>query len=201
MKNRWAGCAKRLAGLMLAAAMTGCASYYVDGSTREVATTQFKKREQPQAVQLLFEFQTKGVTNAQATSLLKKRITEQVQTSGLFSEVVEAPVKNGATLSIVMNNVPMSDDAFSKGFVTGLTFGLAGSQVTDGYVCTASYRGPGDAAGITKKVRHAIHTTMGAASQPGNAQKAGSIEEAVTQMSRQVVSQVLNELSQDPAFQ
>ncbi|UDF36229.1 UNVERIFIED_ORG: hypothetical protein LHJ69_03930 [Shinella sp. XGS7] len=196
----WAGAFMRLAGVMLAAVLGGCASHYVDGSVREVAAADYQKRAQAQPVQLLFEFQTKGVTNAAATNLLKKRISDQVQASGLFTEVSEAPVKDGATLSIVLNNVPMSDDVFSKGFMTGLTLGLAGSQVSDGYICTASYRGGADLPAIVSKARHAIHTTMGAAAQPGNAQKAASIDEAVTQMSRQVLSQVLNDLSRDPAF-
>lgn len=191
----------QLAGLLLlAAALSGCASVYVDTATREVPAEQYAKPAQARPVQLLFEFQTKGVVNARATELLKAQVTEQVGTSGLFLQVTDQPVDGGALLSVTLNNVPLSDDAFTKGFVTGLTFGLVGSQVSDGYVCTVSYLGGGQAAPVVKAVRHAIHTVVGAGAAPANGVKADGIESAVRTMTRQIVSNGLNELSRDAAF-
>jgi len=118
----------------------------------------------------------------------------------VFSAVGEAPVDGGALLSITLNNVPLTDNAFSKGFATGLTFGLAGSQVSDGYVCTASYGTGGGAVPIVKMARHAIHTTIGNAAAPGNATKMANADAAVTAMMHEVVSNVLNDVSNDPAF-
>jgi len=189
-------------GMLLAASalLTGCASAYLDGATKEIPVAQFKKPASPAPVQVLFDFQTKGVANAQATAMLRERVIGQVRSSGLFSDVSPSAVPNGAVLSITVNNVPLSDDAFSKGFVTGLTFGLAGSQVSDGYVCTASYRASNAATPIVKQVRHAIHTTMGAAATPGNATKMPSLQEAAFQMTTQVVSNLLNDVSQDASF-
>ncbi len=178
----------------------GCASAYLDGSTKEIPTAQFKKPASPAPVQVLFDFQTKGVANAQATALLRDRVIAQVKASGLFSDASANATPNGAVLSITVNNVPLTDDAFSKGFVTGLTFGLAGSQVSDGYVCTATYRASNDAAPLTKQARHAIHTTMGAAATPGNATKMPDHKEAAFQMTSQVVSNLLNDLSHDANF-
>lgn len=190
----------RWLGLLALVALTGCATHYVDGATKEVPASEYRKSDPLHPVQLLFEFQTKGVANARATEHLKARVIEQVKTSGIFSAVVDAPVAGSGLLSITLNNVPLSDDAFSKGFVTGLTFGLAGSQVSDGYVCTASYTPPGASAPLVKQARHAIHTTVGAAAAPGNATKADSIDAAVTGMTRQIVSNVLNDVSRDAAF-
>ncbi|MDM0025797.1 hypothetical protein [Variovorax saccharolyticus] len=194
----------RCMSIALAAAatlgLTGCATHYVDGSTKEVSAEQFRKPDAPQEVQVVFEFQTKGVPNAAATQQLKTQVLQKVKDSGLFTAVSEQPVPQGAMLSLKLNNVVLTDDAFSKGFATGLTFGLAGSQVSDGYICTVSYLGNGQAAPITKSARHAIHTTLGAAKVPGNAEKAATIQEAVTKMTSQVVSTALNDLSQDPAF-
>lgn len=189
-------------GMLLAttALLGGCASAYLDGGTKEIAAAQFRKPASPAPVQVLFDFQTKGVANAQVTALLRDRVMAQVKSSGLFSDVGTAAVPNGAVLSITLNNVPLSDDAFSKGFVTGLTFGLAGSQVSDGYICTASYRASGSAAALVKQARHAIHTTMGAAATPGNATKMPDHKEAAFQMTTQVISNVLNDLSQDTNF-
>jgi hypothetical protein len=193
LAGRWAAC-------LALVAMTGCANFYVDGATKEIAAAQYRKTDPQHPVQVLFEFQTKGVANARATEHLKGQLLEQVKSSGVFSAVSEAPVAGGALLSITLNNVPLTDDAFSKGFVTGLTFGLAGSQVSDGYVCTASYTAPGSSAPIVKQARHAIHTTVGSAAAPGNAVKAENIAAAVTTMTRQIVSNVLNGVTQDPDF-
>lgn len=186
-----------LIGLVM---LTGCANMYVDGNTKEVDSSQFRKPDPLHPVQVFFEFQTKGVANARATSYLKARVIDQVKASGLFSTVAETPDAGGAMLNVTINNVPLSDDAFTKGFVTGLTFGLAGSQVSDGYICTVRYSATPGAQAVTKLARHAIHTTVGATSAPGNAVKAANGEEAITLMTRQIVSNVLNDLSHDAAF-
>ena len=196
----WAIIARRAFVLLAAAALTGCANFYVDINTKEVAASQYKRSEPIHPVQVLFEFQTKGVANANATAFLKARVLEQIKTSGIFSEVSESPAAGGALLGITLNNVPLSDDAFSKGFVTGLTFGLAGSKVSDGYVCTARYSAGANATPIVKQARHAIHTTLGASAAPSDGVKAASIDEAVTLMTRQIVSNVLNDVTQSPDF-
>jgi hypothetical protein len=199
MKN-WARRAALGLFLTATAMLGGCASAYLDGATKEIPAAQYKKPASPAPVQVLFDFQTKGVANAQATALLRDRVLAQVKASGLFSDASTNAVPNGAMLTITLNNVPLSDDAFSKGFVTGLTFGLAGSQVSDGYICSATYRASSTAAPVTKQARHAIHTTMGAAATPGNATKMPDHKEAAFQMTAGVVSQVLNDLSQDASF-
>lgn len=187
-----------LAGLL---AMAGCANFYVDTATKEVATSEYTKPASPKPVQLLFEFQTKGVTNARATEFMKTQVVDQVRASGLFSEVRDQAVPSGALLSITLDNVPLSDDAFSKGFVTGLTFGLAGSQVTDGYVCTAKYLSDAQPQPVVAVSRHAIHTVIGNTAAPANAVKSDGIEAAVRTMTRQIVSSSLNDLSKSAALQ
>lgn len=189
--------------LLLAAALAplaGCGSFYVDGATQEIAASQFHKTEPAHPVQLLVEFQTRGVADAGATAAVKARILAQVRESGIFSAVSEAPVAGGALLSITIDNVPTDDKAFSRGFAAEMTFGQAGTVVSDGYVCTARYGGPGAAPVITERARHAIHTRLGAAGPPPNSVEASSLQEAVTIMLRQVISYVLFELSIDPAF-
>jgi hypothetical protein len=149
--------------LFITLPLTGCTSFYVDGMTKEIPVSQYPQLADIHPVQLLFEFKTNGVTNAVATGALKGRVIEQVSSSGLFSEVTEEQVPGGALLGIAIDNVAVSEDAFNKGFTTGLTFGLVGSQVTDGYVCTAKYSDGTDAPFIITRARHAIHTTLGAA--------------------------------------
>ncbi|MET0499826.1 MAG: hypothetical protein ABW106_16310 [Steroidobacteraceae bacterium] len=150
-------------------------------------------------MQLLFTFQTKGTTNAKVTEALESEVTAAVAASGIFATLGEAPALSGATLHIVINNVPLDDAAFAKGFATGLTFGLVGSAVTDGYICTVDFVSPRGVK-VTKKLRHAIHTTMGAKGAPANAVKAKSLDEAVHTMTRQVTTAALKELADDPVF-
>ena len=179
-------------------ALTGCASFYVDTATKEVPA--YQKPASPHPVQVVFEFQTKGVTNARATQYLAPQVLEQIKSSGLFSDLKTTPVESGALLSIVLNNVPLTDDAFGKGFVTGLTFGLAGSQVSDGYVCTMKYLAQPQAPAISSTARHAIHAVMGAKDAPANGTRMDSLEMAVKTMTRQIVSTALDALSRDPEF-
>ena len=188
--------------LLLTAAimMTGCASPYLDGNLREIPASNYKKPAIASPVQLLFEFQTKGLVNSRATTALKDQVASQVKTSGLFSEVSDGPVPTGATLSIVINNVALTDASVTKGVVTGLTFGLVGTQVSDGYVCTATYRAQTNAEPIVKKFLHAIHTNIGAGSAPPNAIKMANLNDAGLQMGKDVVSNMLNDISRDVNF-
>lgn len=189
-----------LLGAWVALLLTGCASYYVDGAVKEVPAAQMPKPAQPRPVQVFFEFQTKGVANASATGLLKSRVLQQVEESGLFSQIGEVPVAQGGSLSLTLNNVALTDGAFAKGFVTGLTLGLVGSKGSDGYVCTATYTPADGSAPLVKTARHVIHTAVGATSAPPNAVKVAAPDEAVYIMVRQVLSQVLADLAADPSF-
>jgi hypothetical protein len=195
---------RALRWLVLAVALpylAGCASFYVDGNAPEVPATQYKKPAAPPDVQLVWEFQTKGVRNDQVTALLKDRVLDQFAASGLFAKVSEAPAAGGALLVATVNNIPLSDDAVSKGFVAGLTFGLAGQTVADGYECTLRYiPGRSGAAPLVRTGKHVLYTGIGSAGPPPRAQKMATVEAAVTIMLRQLISRTLNDLSQDPAF-
>ncbi len=197
--GRWA---LRAGGLLIAAAMTGCVSagHFVDGNLKEIDVQQFKKTDPQHPVQVLFDFQTKGAENTRATEALKARVVDQVAASGIFSKVSDKPVDGNALLTIKINNVPITDNAAAKGFATGLTLGLAGSAVTDGYVCTANYTPPGATQAITKEVRHAIHTTIGNHEPPSNAVQTATAEAAVTMMLHQSISHLLSDVSLDPNF-
>lgn len=207
MKNKSNfGCGVFIRRMVMASALVGvallggCASVYVDTATKEVPIAQMKKVAAPKPVQLVFEFQTKGAPNPQATAFLKDEVSKEVQETGLFSSISSDPAPNVGLLNITLNNVPVTKNAESKGFVTGLTFGIAGSTVTDGYICTVSYLPPGQSTPIVKTARHAIHTTLGNANPPPTAQKSPSMMDALKQMTRDILSNALNDLSHDPAF-
>jgi predicted small secreted protein len=186
-----------LAGAVL---LTGCATHYVDGAVKDISASEFVRPAQPKPVQVVFEFQTKGVVNANATALVKPMVMERIKSAGIFADAQDRPLPGAGLLSVTVNNVALTDDAYAKGFMTGLTFGMAGSTVTDGYLCTVSYMPPGQTTPIIKSAKHAIHTALGASGAPPNGLQVAGIDEAVRMMIRQVMGVALNDLSHDPSF-
>jgi hypothetical protein len=149
--------------------LSGClsAKSYIDSTLPQASRQDVAAIPHPQPVQLLYEFRTRGTANARATDESSSHVYAVAGESGLFSEVSKAPVADGHRLTIVIDNVPITseDDAKAKGFGTGLTFGLVGTMVTDGYVCEATYTAPG-LEPVKLKFNHALHTTIGNASGP-----------------------------------
>lgn len=186
-----------LAGAITTAlSLSACISphSYVDGSLGEPHYADFKKPAAPQPIQLIVEFKTKGVTNARVTDYAKPRVYEQVSQSGLFSNVSYDPVPSGRKLLVSINNISLTDNAEAKGFGVGLTLGLVGTMVEDGYECTASYVEPGHEP-VTRVVKHAIYTTIGNASGPQGLQPM-PVQQAGATVIRQMVGRSLEELDQ-----
>lgn len=196
---------KRLCAPLIAAMailMTpGCLSMtsYVDPALGDVKPTERVQVSEKKPVQFIFSFQTNGNANTNATNQLMKKATDFVVASNMFSEVSTTPVTGGAILSITMNNVA-EENAAGQGFVTGLTLGLAGSNVSDFYIATAKYSAGNGAPTTTVEKRHAIHTTVGAGSGPAGMTASKSIDEALTTVMRQLFEHSLNDVAKDPSF-
>ena len=146
---------------------TACVSAksYVDPQLPRVGYADLLRRTEPRPVQVSVEFQRNGTPHAGATSIALDRVVRVLEASKIFSTVGLKDEPGRDQIQVVLNNVGDIGDAVSKGIGTGLTFGAAGSMVTDGYVFTATYRPVGKAA-IQKTYRHALHTTIGNASGP-----------------------------------
>lgn len=195
----------RVAVVCAATMLAGCGTFYVDNGIQDLKPEDRAKVANPQPVQLLVEFQTKGVTNGNGTDEIKPMVLSAVQDSGLFSQISGDPATNGSLLHITLNNIPLTgdeNDAYAKGFLVGFTFGIAGTTVGDGYVCTISYQAKPGAPEISKEVRNAIYTSIGATAEtPQHADKMPGIKEAVATMVKRTVDKGLNDLAKDPAFQ
>ncbi len=179
----------------------GCATPYIDTTLHDLTAAEKVKIANPQPVQLLFDFETKGVHNGRGTDLAKKFAVTAIQDTGLFSQVSNDPVASGAILNVVVNNVPLTDDAYAKGFVTGLTLGLVGNTVGDGYVCTVDYLPGPNGAKISKSMRDAIYASIGAtAAMPEHAQKMPGLQQAFEAMIHKLVGNTVNEVAKDQAF-
>jgi hypothetical protein len=180
--------------------LSGCSiSPYIDNELQDLRAEDKVSVVDPKPVQFLFEFQTKGVENGRATDLLRAEVMTAVQDSGLFAQAGPAPVTDGTLLHITINNVNLTDDAFAKGFATGLTFGLAGTTATDGYICTIDYLADGSRK-IEQVTRDAIYSNIGAKKAPPHADKVASLDIAVKTVTRRMVSHGLNDLAKNPDF-
>lgn len=198
--NRLRGVRAVAAALVACVSLSGCLSarMYVDPALPVVGSEDFSAPVEPQSANVLFEFRTKGNANARATQETRLIALEAVRTSGLFSDVVDGGAGPAdGQLRIVIDNVPVTDNAVAKGVGTGLTMGLVGSMVTDGYVCTARYTRDGVTTEAT--VEHALHTTIGNHGGPEGLQ-AVPVQQAIETVVSQLVLNALNRLEDDGAF-
>jgi len=191
----------RLYALLLCAVVmalgSGCISTtsYVDPELPKIAYTSLKPPTQARPVQVFFEFQTKETTNAAATEKLRPKVVATLEQSKLFSEVVTAPKTADQKLFITVNNFPVTKDAASKGVGVGLTFGLVGTMVTDGYLMETIYRAPSQQE-VKKTYRHALHTTIGNAPGPPGL-KGMTPQEAFDKALEEMLLNLLNDLSRE----
>lgn len=103
-------------------------------------------------------FQRNGKENAGGAKQVAKVTEKFLAKSGINN------VPEGQKLKITVNNITNMGAAAGKGFATGLTLGLAGSTVTDGYEFTFELEGEGET--VSKTYGHALHTTVGNTSAP-----------------------------------
>jgi hypothetical protein len=169
--------------------------HYVDAKLGETPISELKKPADPQPIQLLFEFRTKGVADARATMGVKPRVEAELTKSGLFSVVSAEPVASGRKLAISIDNVePDGQNAHQKAFLTGLTWGLDGNTLIENYVCTFTYLEPGHAP-ITKEVQHTHYMTVGITNPPKGLTPV-PLADAMGTIIRQAVDKGLAEIDQ-----
>jgi hypothetical protein len=171
---------------------------YVDPTLPVITNAQLPKVQQPMPATVLFEFRTKGNNNARATGALSGRVMAAVAQSGMFGQLSSTVTDpNGALLKVTIDNVADMGNAVAKGVGTGLTLGLAGSLVTDNYICTATYTVGGKSYETT--VHHALLSTIGNHSAPQGLSPM-SPQEAMNQIVDQLVWHALSQLDQESAF-
>jgi hypothetical protein len=152
---------------LLVAGLTGCLSIksYVDPQLPKVGYADLLSRRDPQPVVLAVAFYRNGSPASLGVSRVRDEVRAVVERSKVFSAVLEQSTAPAGQLDVVLDNVGDLSDAASKGAKTGFTFGASGSQVTDGYVFTATFRPVGKEP-VTKVYHHALHSTIGNAPGP-----------------------------------
>ena len=185
--------------VVVSIALTGCITVksYVDPTLPVLAQGQLPKIQKPQPATVLFEFRTKGNANARATNSIRPKVMAALADSRMFGTLSETAGADNGLLRVVIDDQADTSNAAAKGFGTGLTLGLAGSLVTDVYVCTTSYTVGGKTVETT--VQHALHSTIGNHGVP-QGMTAVKPQEAIDQIVNQLVWHALQQLDQEHAF-
>ena len=161
--------AMRLGGLALALGLfmgcTGCVAVYVDPHYRSAGFRDVSASSNACQVAVQAEYQINGKHDKSGDADVRKSVLKVLKASKVFDplEVTNAPVTG--TLRVTLNDTGNMGAAFGKGFVTGLTFGLVGSEVEDHYFVTINYV-PASGSAFTRKYEHSLHATVGLHAAP-----------------------------------
>lgn len=142
--------------------LTGCitSKSYVDPTLPDVKYTDLARRSPGETIAVSVEFQTNGKAKPAVNTSVLDKLVRTLRATGVFADVVTQKASDKDSLDVVMNNVGDMGGAVGKGIGTGLTFGLVGSMVTDGYEFKATYH-PAGKEPVVRNYKHAIHTTVG----------------------------------------
>ncbi|HSF04561.1 MAG TPA: hypothetical protein VLG10_02105 [Methylomirabilota bacterium] len=186
-----------LALVVIAGLSAGCLSVksYVDPQLPKVGYADLLARHDPRPVALTVALHRNGQPASFGASTARDEVRAAVERSKLFSTVMDRPTGDVDQLEIVLDNVGDTGDAAAKGMKTGLTFGAAGSLVTDGYIFTATFRPMGKEP-VTRTYRHAIHTTVGNADGPPGLTPMG-IMDAFRKVVEELVANLLLDLQKE----
>src|SRR2546427_1858250 len=148
--------------IVLAGFAAGCLSVksYVDPFLPQVGYGDLLPRRDPKPAVLTVAFHRNGEPASLGTSRARDEIRAVFEKSKLFSAFIDKPTGDVDQFDIVLDNRGDVGDATAKGMLTSITFGGAGSRVTNGYVFTVKFQKAG-AEPVTKVYHHAIHSTMG----------------------------------------
>lgn len=148
----------------MALSITGCvrSTSYVDPSYGKVGYENLTRRVTPYQWQITAEFQRNGTHFAKVDESLLGKVELVVRASGMATPSTDA---SAPKLKVIVNNIADLGEARAKGFGTGLTFGLAGSLVTDFYEMEVALT-DGDKVIRKTGYRHALYSTIGNASGP-----------------------------------
>jgi hypothetical protein len=180
-------------GLFLLASGCISARSYVDPtfpSVPKVTAASLRKSDAPPLVDLQVAFLSNGTPNARGAEFARKRMAGRLDASGV---VRVAPSSGGGayTLRVTMENLGDTNTAFSRGFVTGLTFGLSGSSVTEFYVFDAALEQPGRAP-VKLSLKHTITSVTESGEVPAG-QQAMRLEDAILRVLDELVDTMLRD--------
>jgi len=143
--------------------LTGCISLksYVDPGFGAVKYSEIKSPVSKYKVNVIVEFQRNGEPFPKADEELRNNVERVLRATGVVQSDFGG---DQAMIKVTVNNIADLSEASAKGFGTGLTFGLAGTTVTDGYEIKILLKVNDKE--VNSTYHHAIHSTIGNASSP-----------------------------------
>lgn len=141
-----------------AVVMSGCLSInsYVDSSSfNNISKADITVPDAAKPVQLVVSWAQNGEDKPRLVNAITKVLAPVVEETGVYTITEDSAAP---TLTFSGNNIADMGDAMKDGFVTGLTFGAAGSTVVDGYEFDISMS---DMPSADKSYKHALISTIG----------------------------------------
>ncbi|HEY5041459.1 MAG TPA: hypothetical protein VIK53_05595 [Verrucomicrobiae bacterium] len=180
----------------LAIFCTGCLSTksYVDPTFHDANYLSIRTPASPRPVVVVAMFQVNGKPKKELNSIVFRKVTKILAATRVFIQASNAQTNQAARLEITVNNITDIGSAEGKGFGTGFTLGLAGSEVVDRYEMTAIYT-PSGGLPIKKIYKHAIFSTIGAHSAPKGMEPV-SISDAFDQVVEDMLLNFLRDLQE-----
>ncbi len=146
-----------LIGLIVIALLPACASQsvsYLDPTLHAVRYQDLERPASPQTIHLVPEWQTQGTPVPSLSQTLRNQLEIPLLKSGLVT-LAGAASADHPTLTVIVNNHGDTGEAVGQGILAGLTFGVAGSAVTDQYTMTARFNAKGKPP-FAKAYKHAL---------------------------------------------
>ena len=150
--------------------LSGCISpkTYVDPSFSKANYNDIQPVSEKYETQIMVEFQQNGEPFERANKEVRGHVERTLRATGVITPSLD---ESRISVKVIVNNVGDMSEAVAKGFGTGITFGAAGSLVTDYYEITIEFT---DSTGtkLTENYKHALHTTIGNKDAPFNSVEA-----------------------------
>jgi hypothetical protein len=159
---------KLVVAAVACASLSSCAAThsYVDPQYHMAGYDQIHRLNQPIPVMVNAQFQRNGQPYPAVDAQLQEVVERTLRATGNFTPT--SSLGDAGIIQVVADNIADLAAARAKGFGTGITFGAAGSNVTDYYEFKFTYRSA-DGKEHQRSYKDAIYTTIGHASPPVSA--------------------------------
>ncbi len=175
---------------------TGCA-YYVGKDHPTVSYSELRPSAKTPLL-LNFKYLANGVYDKDLTKSYKVNFMLILKDSGLFSSVTfveDQGSTSGPRMDLVLNETSDESSNVMKGFITGLTFFILGSNVTSNYQFEGRYTQPGMTP-VSFNYNHTLYMTKGLiVSKPDGIQRY-SYDAAVDHIAMDLTVHLLRDLQQ-----
>jgi len=149
--------------VFLLVSLSGCISSksYVDPKYHHTSYSDIKLVQERHYINLIVEFQRNGKHLSKHDTDVHGFVERAFRATAV---IVPDRASQNRKVKVIVNNLADLGNATAKGFGVGLTFGAAGTVVTDYYEITIEYSNGSDK--IVKNLQHALHTTIGNKAAP-----------------------------------